>query len=98
MKHLISPQGNVHAYEQDGTQDDLIKQAMADGFTEISDNALADLRTPTKQQQQDAIQAQRLAAYQREADPLFFKVQRGEATEAEYAAKIAEIKKRFPKP
>lgn len=38
----------------------------------------------------------REAAYKTEADPLFFKSQRGEATQAEWQAKIAEIKARFP--
>jgi hypothetical protein len=40
---------------------------------------------------------QRKAAYQNEADPLFFKWQRGEATEQEWLDKIAEIKARYPK-
>jgi hypothetical protein len=39
----------------------------------------------------------RKAAYQNEADPLFFKAQRGEATMEEWQAKVAEIKTRFPK-
>jgi hypothetical protein len=39
----------------------------------------------------------RQAAYINEADPLFFKAQRGEATMEEWQAKIAEIKARFPK-
>ena len=43
-------------------------------------------------------EANRKAAYADEADPLFFKAQRGEATEAEWKAKIAEIKERYPKP
>lgn len=47
---------------------------------------------PTIQQQQEA----RAAAYRTEADPLFFMSQRGEATEAEWLAKVAEIKARFP--
>ena len=41
-------------------------------------------------------EALRRAAYQAEADPLFFKSQRGEATQAEWLAKVAEIKARFP--
>jgi hypothetical protein len=41
---------------------------------------------------------QRKAAYQNEADPLFFKYQRGEATQDKWLAKIDEIKARFPKP
>jgi hypothetical protein len=39
----------------------------------------------------------RRAAYIAEADPLFFKAQRGEATMAEWQAKVAEIKARYPK-
>lgn len=49
---------------------------------------------PPKEQQQEA----RSAAYRTEADPLFFMSQRGEATEAEWLAKVAEIKARFPYP
>jgi hypothetical protein len=39
----------------------------------------------------------RRLAYQNESDPLFFKWQAGEATEAEWKAKRDEIKSRFPK-
>jgi hypothetical protein len=39
----------------------------------------------------------RRAAYAAETDPLFFKAQRGEATMAEWQAKVAEIKARYPK-
>jgi hypothetical protein len=42
-------------------------------------------------------EANRKAAYIAEADPLFFKAQRGEATLDEWQAKVAEIKARFPK-
>jgi hypothetical protein len=42
-------------------------------------------------------QANRKSAYEQEADPLFFKWQAGEATEAEWKAKRDEIKARFPK-
>ena len=49
---------------------------------------------PTLEQQQVA----RAAAYRIEADPLFFKAQRGEATLEEWQAKVAEIKARFPYP
>jgi len=41
--------------------------------------------------------ANRKSAYEQEADPLFFKWQAGEATEAEWKAKRDEIKARFPK-
>ena len=39
----------------------------------------------------------RHSAYIAEADPLFFKAQRGEATVEEWQAKVAEIKARWPK-
>jgi len=39
----------------------------------------------------------RQAAYISEADPLFFKAQRGEATMEDWQAKVAEIRDRFPK-
>jgi len=37
----------------------------------------------------------RRKAYQQEADPLFFKAQRGEATMEEYLTKVREIKERI---
>lgn len=39
----------------------------------------------------------RHAAYIAESDPLFFKAQRGEGTMADWEAKVAEIKARYPK-
>ena len=46
----------------------------------------------------DRVKEARRAAFTAEADPLFFKVARGEATDAEYQAKIAEIRARHPYP
>lgn len=46
----------------------------------------------------DEQRAARIAAYTREADPIYFKSQRGEATIEEWEAKIEEIKTRFPYP
>jgi len=40
----------------------------------------------------------RAHAYTTEADPLFFKAQRGEATIEEWEAKVQEIRDRFPYP
>jgi hypothetical protein len=42
-------------------------------------------------------EANRKAAYIAEADPLFFRAQRGEIPEQEWLDKIAEIKARYPK-
>ena len=40
--------------------------------------------------------ALRRAAYAAEADPLFFMAARGEATQAQWLDKVAEIKARYP--
>jgi len=43
-------------------------------------------------------QRSRATAYAAEADPLFFKAQRGEATMDDWAAKVEEIRTRYPYP
>lgn len=58
---------------------------------------LIDPPAPSAAEQAEVVDAQRAAAYRDEADPLFFKVQRGEAERADWLAKIEEIKARFPK-
>jgi hypothetical protein len=50
--------------------------------------------TPNLEQQQAA----RGEAYRAEADPIFFKWQRSEATEQEWLDKVEEIKLRYPYP
>lgn len=44
------------------------------------------------------IREARRAAFTSEADPLAFKVLRGEATQAEYEASVAAIRARYPYP
>jgi predicted NBD/HSP70 family sugar kinase len=55
---------------------------------------------PTKLAEKKAAEAEanRKAAYAAEADPLFFRAQRGDIPEQEWLDKIEEIKKRYPKP
>ena len=48
------------------------------------------------QQQAEQNRRNRAEAYREESDPLFFKAQRGEATNEEWLAKVQEIKNRFP--
>ena len=43
-------------------------------------------------------ESQRAEAYRTESDPIFFKWQRGGATEQEWLDKVAEIKARYPDP
>ena len=45
-----------------------------------------------------SISDQRQRAFQQDADPLFFKWQRGEATEQEWLDKVQQIRERYPYP
>ena len=45
----------------------------------------------------EEVQRNRRNAYREESDPLFFEEQRGEVSAGTHAAKVAEIKTRFPK-
>jgi len=65
----------------------------ADGNQVLYDRAAVELHAVQMQAQQS-----RASAYQQEADPLFFKYQRGEATKEEWEAKIEEIRERYPYP
>ena len=51
-----------------------------------------------REQAQAEVDARRHAAYTAEADPLFFKWQRGNGTEQAWLDKIAEIQARHPDP
>ena len=51
-----------------------------------------------KEDELQRVENNRRNAYRNEADPLFLKWQRNEATEQEWLDKIEEIKERFPKP
>lgn len=44
------------------------------------------------------VEANRLAAYERESDPVFFRWQRGDATEAEWRAAVDAVKTANPYP
>jgi hypothetical protein len=68
------------------------------GADENGKPILKDPAAPTKAELIAFAEAQRAAAYRDEADPLFFKYQRDEATKEEWLAKIDEIKARFPDP
>jgi len=50
------------------------------------------------QTQCQAIEQQRLFAYEKTSDPIFFKWQRGDATEAEWRAAVAKVKLDNPYP
>ena len=61
-------------------------------------DTLARLAAQASEAEIEAIRTARRQAFTAEADPLFFKVQRGEASQADYDAKVAEIRSRHPYP
>ena len=67
-------------------------------FEEMKPHAAPYVPVPPTPPTQEEQEANRQAAYTQEADPLFFKYQRGEATEQEWLDKIEEIRERFPYP
>ena len=76
-----TPEGSIPFTPEEEAEWDALEAAWAAG---AKDRHNADMKQ------------QREAAYKAEADPLFFKSQRGEATAEEWQAKVAEIKARFP--
>ena len=65
----------------------------ADGNPVAYDRQAVEARAAQMQAQQ-----QRAAAYAAEADPLFFKAQRGEASMDDWTAAVEAIRARFPYP
>lgn len=76
---------------------EIITDAVTGAVTirEMTPEEVAALQPPITRDSQEAA---RKRAYEAEADPLFFMAQRGEATDAEWLARVAEIKTRFPYP
>ena len=100
MKALIT------ATEQFGPFTDIVQgddRWFCDGvefqFSVIGSAVIGDyVPPPPAQPSKEEQSALRKAAYTEEADPIFFMSQRGEATNAEWLAKIDEIRQRYPNP
>ena len=56
------------------------------------------LATLEAEETHDQVKRARQAAYQAEADPLYFGWQRGENTEQDWLDKVADIRARYPYP
>jgi hypothetical protein len=88
-----------HAYPQVVTINEAGAFDAAGNFVQL-DQVKIDAAAIIVAQEQALATAQRnrVTAYTTEADPLFFKAQRGEATIEEWQAKVAEIRSRYPYP
>jgi hypothetical protein len=70
------------------------RELVFEGGKVIDRPTVEPIPAPAKEEQE----AKRQAAFQIEADPLFFKWQAGEGTEAAWLAKREEIRARYPYP
>jgi len=97
---MLNHQAIRKAYPNVVTIDDGAGAFDADGNPVQLDQAKVDAAAVIVAQEQALASAQRnrASAYTAEADPLFFKSQRGEATIEEWQAKVAEIRSRYPYP
>jgi hypothetical protein len=88
------------AYPNVVTIDDGAGAFDADGKPVKLDQAKVDAAAVIVAQEQalDAARRGRAAAYAAEADPLFFKAQRGEVSMDDWTAKVEEIRERYPYP
>ena len=83
---VVSVDDTAGAFDADGNQVIVDEDAVAAEIERL---------IPIAQAKQ--AEASRKAAYQAEADPLFFKWQAGEGTQEEWQAKREEIRQRYPK-
>jgi len=84
--NVVTIDDSAGAFDSQGNQVTVDEAAVAAEIQRLQPIKAAEEASRNRQQ-----------AYIAEADPLFFKAQRGEATMEEWQAKVAEIKTRFPK-
>lgn len=106
-KELLAEWGVLPVKPVDQPQYDLLTQTLTEttpqqvdgewvqvwGVSEATPEQIAE----RKAEKNNEATQNRMLSYRNEADPLFFKWQRGEATEQEWLDKVSEIKLRFPK-
>lgn len=106
-KELLAEWGVLPVKPVDQPQYDLLTQTLTETAPQQIDGewvqvwevlgAAPEQVAERKATQNNEAAQNRMQAYRDEADPLFFKWQRGEATKQVWLDKVAEIKQRFPK-
>lgn len=95
-KAILSLNPAARFVMQDGTYDTLTWQPDHQGAQPTQAEAEAELARLQAAEPVATARLNRQRAYELESDPLYFKVQRGEATEQEWLDKIQEIRERYP--
>lgn len=92
MKYFYDEKSDsVFAFASDGSQNKYIPQ----GMKRISEEEAKRLANRPPKFSEEELDAMRKNAYMLEADPLFFKWQRGEISKQVWLDKVAEIKSRY---
>jgi hypothetical protein len=76
----------------------VVRTVGEEAFDAKGSSVAYDLNAVDAKAAQMQARASRATAFTSEADPLFFKAQRGEATLDEWSAKVEEIRTRYPYP
>lgn len=96
MRYFKTENNQIFAYdESDDSQHPYMQDAIDKGYEEVTATWTPPEPLPPTPEQ---IKSMRQNAYLRESDPLFFKAQRGEATQQDWLDKVEEIKNRYPMP
>ena len=98
MLHWINEDKTILAYTEDSGHVVIVEPGHLDwdALSIRNDILPYEPPPPPPPPTQEQIDAMRQTAYQQEADPIFFKWQRGEATEQQWLDKIADIRARYP--
>lgn len=67
-----------------------------DEWVEVAAETIAHQKELVRQKKEAEVSLLRKAAYQDEADPLFFKYQRGVVSKEKWLSKVSEIQARYP--
>ena len=87
---------NLRPGAQFTVRDDVVEWNDAEQTCPTDAELQVELERLVVQDALDRVKYRRAKDYATEADPLFFKAQRGEATMDEWNAKVAEIRARYP--
>jgi hypothetical protein len=90
------PEGKLAKWDKEWVYEDIPKPEPEPELEPVIETEPVEEPEPAIEQVLD-VDALRQKAYRAESDPLFFKSQRGEATNQEWLDKIIEIKTRYPK-
>ena len=95
MRYYFIEPFDLHTFPDDGSQDEYITPDMRPITSAEADTIRAAASAAQAAAHYD-YKALRAAAFRAEADPIYFQIQRAEASQADWLAKVTEIRARYP--